>query len=260
MRIEGLSEIALQFDAMLIDQFGVIHDGQQLYPGAAEVLAQLHARNIPVVIMTNSGKRAEASITRTVKMGIPRAHFLDCVSSGEVAYQSLQVKTAYLIGKRGEDYGFDGITFVDDPTKAEVMLILGSNAPETSLADYHALLRGVTLPAICCNPDKQMISPHGLLPAPGAIAALYENMGGQVRWIGKPFGGIYRHALGLLGNPARVLCIGDSAEHDVAGGRNAGLTTLLVQQGVSAKLAESEIEPKPDYIMTAFQWSASPTV
>ncbi len=32
-RIRGLSEIAGDFDAMLIDQFGVIHDGQHLYPG-----------------------------------------------------------------------------------------------------------------------------------------------------------------------------------------------------------------------------------
>ena len=258
MRISGLSDIASQFDAMLIDQFGVIHDGRKLYPGAAGALAQLHALNIPVIIMTNSGKRAEASIVRTVKMGIPRAHFVDCVSSGEVAFRSLTVKTAFLIGKQGEEYGFDGIRFVDDPAQAEVMLILGSNAPETSLADYEKLLRGVKLPAICCNPDKQMISPQGLLPAPGAIAALYESMGGKVTWIGKPYAGIYRHALSLLGNPGRVLCIGDSPEHDVAGGRGAGLTTLLVQQGISAEVAEAEIDPQPDYIMTSFQWGVSP--
>ena len=256
MRIKGLKEIASQFDAMLIDQFGVVHDGQKLYPGAARVLAELHALNIPVVVMTNSGKRATPNTRRVVKMGIPREHFVDCVSSGEVAFQSLAVKNAYLIGKRGDDYDFDPIKFVDDPAQAEVVLILGSNAPETSLEDYRKIFATIKLPAICCNPDKLMLTSKGLQPAPGAIADLYQSMGGEVTSIGKPYSGIYVHALKLLRNPKRVLCIGDSAEHDVAGGRGAGLKTLLVQQGISTNVQESQIHPYPDYIMREFVWDA----
>ncbi len=253
-RVSGLSEIAHDFDAMLIDQFGVIHDGQKLYPDAARVMAELHAARIPVIVMTNSGKRAAPNVERIVKMGIPRAHFVDCVSSGEVAFQSLDVKTAYLIGKRGEDYGFDPVRFVNDPRDAEIMLILGSDAPETSLDDYRRLFARITLPALCCNPDKWMLTRQGLQPAPGAVAGIYEEQGGKVRWIGKPYPDIYRFALKRLGNPKRVLCIGDSAEHDVAGGRGAGLATLLVQQGVSADVAETDLQPQPDYIAAAFTW------
>jgi HAD superfamily hydrolase (TIGR01459 family) len=253
-RIAGLGAIARNFDAMLIDQFGVIHDGQALYPGAAAVMAQLHALAIPVVVMTNSGKRSAPNVARIVKMGVPREHFVDCVSSGEVAFQGLDVKSAYLIGKDGEDYGFDPIRLVAKPEEAEVMLMLGSNAPKTTLAQYRELFAGLTLPALCCNPDKLMLTRDGLHPAPGAIASVYEAMGGKVTWIGKPYPAIYQHALKLLGDPERVLCIGDSAEHDVAGGRGAGLSTLLVQQGVSAKVAEQDIDPQADYIMTDFDW------
>jgi HAD superfamily hydrolase (TIGR01459 family) len=253
-RIAGLRDIARDFDAMLIDQFGVLHDGQALYPGAAEVMTELHALGIPVVVMTNSGKRAAPNAARIVRMGIPRAQFVNCVSSGEVAYQSLAVETAWLIGKDGEDYGFDPIRFVQTPGEAEVMLILGSNAPKTSLEDYRAMFAGLTLPALCCNPDRLMITRDGLQPAPGAIAAVYEGLGGKVTWIGKPHAAIYSHALGLLGHPSRVLCIGDSAEHDVAGGRGAGLATLLVQQGVSAVVAEADIHPQADYVMSEFRW------
>ena len=99
-----------------------------------------------------------------------------------------------------------------------------------------------------------MLSPSGLLPAPGAIAALYESMGGQVTWIGKPYPEIYRHAARLIGNPSRILCIGDSAEHDVAGGRAAGFSTLLVLQGVSAGREADGLEPRPDYWMESFTW------
>lgn len=249
MYIERLSEIAGQFDGVLIDQFGVLHNGQKLYPHALETLKALHNASIPVAILTNSGKRSAANCERIVKLGIPREHFVDVVSSGEVAYQTIDVKRAFLIGKRGESYGFDGITLVDDPKNAEAILILGSNLPETSLDDYRKLLGPLTIPAICCNPDKLMLTPQGLMPAPGAIAALYQEMGGKVTWIGKPYPEIFQHALKLIGSPKRALCIGDSAEHDVAGGKRLGLSTLLVMTGVSADLDPSQAEPQPDYWM-----------
>lgn len=253
-QIKGLSDIASRFGGMLIDQFGVIHDGQSLYPGTLRVLNALKSLSIPVAVMTNSGKRAEANRQRLVRMGVPRDHFVDAISSGEVAFSGLTAKRAFLIGKDGEDYGFDGITFVSDPTDAEIILILGSNAPKTALADYRKLLSGLTLPAICCNPDKLMLTPHGLMPAPGAIAALYEELGGTVTWIGKPYRQIYAEAARLIGNPGPILCIGDSAEHDVAGGRNAGFETLLVLQGVSAGHDPATLSPAPDYLMDRFQW------
>jgi HAD superfamily hydrolase (TIGR01459 family) len=254
-RIEGLAEIADGFDAMLIDQFGVIHDGQRLYPGTLDALSHLHHAGIPVIVMTNSGKRAKANRERLVKMGVPREVFLDTVSSGEVAHGQVKGKRAFLIGRRGEDYGFDGVTFVTSPAEAEIILVLGSDAPETPLDQYTEFFKAATIPLVCCNPDKLMLSPHGLLPAPGAIAAIYADMGGEVTWIGKPYPGIYQHALDILGKPERVLCIGDSAEHDVAGGQAAGLTTLLVMTGVSAGVAETAIKPKPDYLMDQFRWT-----
>jgi HAD superfamily hydrolase (TIGR01459 family) len=253
-RISALREISGDFDAMLIDQFGVLHDGQALYPGAAQVMSELHSAHIPVVVMTNSAKRSAPNTERVVRMGIPRAQFVDCVSSGEVAFQSLDVTTAYLIGKDGEDYGFDPIRFVAKPEDADVMLIMGSDAPRTTLQQYRERFAGLKLPAVCCNPDKLMMTPDGLQAAPGAIAAVYEELGGKVTWIGKPYPEIYWHALKLLGEPGRVLCIGDSAEHDVAGGKRAGLATLLVQQGVSADVAETDIHPQADYVVARFSW------
>jgi HAD superfamily hydrolase (TIGR01459 family) len=252
--IEGIGQIAARFGGMLIDQFGVIHDGERLYPGTLQVLRELNSLGIPVAVMTNSGKRAAANVERIVRMGVPREWFVDAVSSGEVAHERVRGSKAYLIGKRGEDYGFGGVTFVGDVRDAEIVLILGSNAPETSLDEYRRFFEGVEIPAVCCNPDKLMLTAKGLQPAPGAIAAIYEEMGGKVTWIGKPHADIYAHALKLIGNPPRCLCIGDSAEHDVAGGRNAGLSTLLVLQGVSEGLAEEGLSPRPDFVAEAFRW------
>ena len=252
MQIKHLSDIALNFDAMLIDQFGVIHDGQKLYPGALSVLEQLHDRKIPVVVMTNSGKRADLNIARLLKIGLARNLFVDAISSGEVAYASIAGKRAYLIGKRGEEYGFDGVEFVPSLAEAEIILVLGSNAPETSIAEYEVLLRSTRLPMVCCNPDMLMMTPQGLQPAPGAIAKTYAQLGGEITWIGKPYPEIYCAAMNLLGWPKRVLCIGDSAEHDVAGGKLADLTTLLVLTGISEGREIRTMVPQPDYWMSDF--------
>jgi HAD superfamily hydrolase (TIGR01459 family) len=261
MKIDGLGDIAGNFDGMLIDQFGVIHDGEKLYPGTLDVLKRLHEARLPVAIMTNSGKRAAVNRSRLLRMGIPRDWFVDAVSSGEVAYRQLiatdqgpgkGARKTYIIGKEGDTYGFDGIPVVSDLREAELLLILGSNAPRTSLDEYRQMLTGLKIPALCCNPDKLMLTPLGLQPAPGAIAALYEEMGGKVTWIGKPFRAIYDYALRLIGTPERVLCIGDSPEHDVAGGHNAGLKVLLVRTGVSAGL--EHFDPEPDFIIDSFRW------
>jgi ribonucleotide monophosphatase NagD (HAD superfamily) len=228
MRIEGLGQIARAYGGVLMDQWGVLHDGRRLYPGAAEVMERLHQASIPVVVLTNSGKRAEANRKRLEALGLRRELFVEALSSGEVAYRRLLGNAA---GK---------------------LLILGSDAPDTPLERYGELLRGATAPAVCCNPDRLMLTEKGLQPAPGAIAALYESQGGKVSWIGKPHPDIYTEALKLIGNPAKVLCIGDSAEHDVAGGKSVGLDTLLVRTGVSRNL--DSFTPQPDYVMDALTW------
>jgi ribonucleotide monophosphatase NagD (HAD superfamily) len=73
-----------------------------------------------------------------------------------------------------------------------------------------------------------------LLPAPGALARFYEALGGKVAYVGKPHAPIFAAALEQLGDPdpRRVLMIGDSLDHDIAGARAAGLLTLLLSAGV----------------------------
>lgn len=258
MRVDRVSSLADDIDGVLIDQFGVIHDGRALYPGALDVLEGLRACGIPVAVLTNSGKRAAANRDRLIQLGVPRDTFVDVVSSGEVAWTRLTttvpIPRAWVIGRDGDDYGFAPVTFVTDPRDADIVLILGSNAPATSMDEYRRRLQGVRLPALCCNPDTQMLTRHGLVPAPGAIAALYEELGGHVTWIGKPHAAIYADAVARLGHPSRVLCIGDSAAHDVAGARRAGHQTLLVMTGVSEGLDAAALDPCPDYWMETLRW------
>lgn len=259
MLLNGLADIAGYYDAMLIDQYGVLHDGHHLYPNVLDALEHLSRVNIPVVILTNSGKQSEYNIERLLRLGIPRSYFLDCVSSGEVCYRTLSARNVKMIGRSGENYGFTDVVDVQSADEAEVVLILGSDTPRLALDDYKIMLapyvqRG--LMAICCNPDLEMITKDGLQFAPGAITQLYAELGGQVRWIGKPYPEIYHAAHSLIESSTRVLCIGDSPDHDIAGGQAAGFDTLLVMTGISAGLEMAGIRPAPKFFMESFRWTS----
>lgn len=272
--INGLGAIADRYDLFLFDQYGVLHDGQRPYAGTVDVLARVAER---AVVITNSGKRAAANRERLARLGIGPALYRELLSSGEVAWTGLRDGAfgppfapgarACLIGRAGDSYGFDDLGLVAaPPAEAAFILLLGSDAPATSLDAYDELLRpaaAIGVPALCCNPDRLMLTGQGLVPAPGAIAARYASLGGPVRWIGKPHPEIYRAALALAGNPppSRVLALGDSIEHDVIGAAGLGIDTGLVRTGLLAGIGSAEIAARcaaagrePDWILPALKW------
>jgi ribonucleotide monophosphatase NagD (HAD superfamily) len=80
-------------------------------------------------------------------------------------------------------------------------------------------------------------------PGAGAIADLYQKLGGSVTWIGKPYPDIYLAAARLVGAPSPndVLCVGDSIEHDVVGARRFGAFAALLRTGVLSSLSDGEL-------------------
>lgn len=141
----GLEAVAGRFDALTVDQFGVLHDGTAPYPGVVEALARLAELGLPVVVLTNSGKPAAASLQRLERLGIP-AHLVErVVSSGDVARAGIAARRfgapfvpgarVFVVGREGDDYGLDELRFehVEAPEAADFLMILGSNAPDTTL-------------------------------------------------------------------------------------------------------------------------------
>ncbi|UDL93023.1 TIGR01459 family HAD-type hydrolase [Lichenihabitans sp. PAMC28606] len=270
--IDGLDEIMTRFDAFLIDQYGVMHDGKTPYPGAVEAMSRLTAAGKIVIVLTNSGKRTGPNMARIEAIGFPRSSYSSLVSSGEVTWQGLRTGAfgepfeagcrVHIIGKQGDDYGLDGLDLivVAEPESADFIVMAGSDCPRTSLDHYSNMLVAAAarhVPALCANPDRMMLTNEGPQPSSGAIAAVYETLGGRVTYVGKPFGAIYRHAAKSVGNdPARVLCIGDSLEHDVLGGESAGFKTALVRTGLLQDIDDATLRDmlassshKPTYVL-----------
>lgn len=269
----ALTELLPQFDAILVDQFGVLIDANGPYPEAIETLKKISLLEKSVYILSNSGKRAAQNKDRLTRLGFDPKSFDGVITSGELAYCSLKKNSdvtlsdllVYYISRDNDTSVLEGLSYnvVEDPSLANLIVIAGSMSETVCLSEYKKILskaatRGI--PAICTNPDLRMLSSTGITFGAGAIAKAYCDMGGKVTWFGKPHTGIYEFALSKLSNipRSRILCIGDSLEHDVRGAKNFGCPVALVRTGLSNNLTiesivkGSDSADVPDYLIDNF--------
>ncbi|CDX26608.1 conserved hypothetical protein [Mesorhizobium sp. ORS 3324] len=274
--LDGIEALAERYDVLLLDQFGVLHDGQRPYPGAVEALSALKRTGRTVVLISNSGRRAEPNERRLLKLGFEAGSWDHFVSSGEVAWRMFKDMAAssalrsgtkcLLISRDGDRSAIEDLplTLTERGDDAELVLLSGSEGDRYSFDHYSTLLGPAAarrVPCFCTNPDRIMLTAVGPRFGAGEIADLYERLGGNVTRIGKPYPAIFEAALALAGSPARdnVVCVGDSVEHDIAGGSAAGVATALVLSGILAGAGDltglfQELGAWPDYTMDAFRW------
>lgn len=274
----SLNELATQFDAFLIDQFGVLLDGNGAYEYAPRALSRLAEWRKPILLVSNSGKRSSLNEARLTRLGFERSSYQAVLSSGEVAHIMLSRRVGVSINAgaqvwvHGRDNdispvaGLD-LTITEQPDDAEFIVLAGSRGDELTLNEYASMLRAAAKQGavcLCTNPDFEMLTPAGRRFGAGRIAQLYEEMGGPVEWIGKPYPAIYAEAKRRLAGIAadRILCFGDSFDHDIAGGRQAGHATALVRTGLQADLSTDELgracadtAAKPDFIVAKFDFA-----
>jgi HAD superfamily hydrolase (TIGR01459 family) len=277
--IAGLGEIADRFDHVLLDQWGTVHEGKAVFPEARACIRALRAAGKKVIILSNSGRRSDDNTERLADLGLPPEEHDGVLTSGEVTWHGFhecaappfnQFRRHALLIARGNALsmieGLD-VVAVTNPARADFIWLAGLDDLSTDPEDWRQEIEGYAargLPMLCANPDLTMFTANGLLPAPGALARLYAELGGTVHYVGKPHAAIFAAALRQLGDPKpqRVLMVGDSLDHDVEGGRRAGMLTALITAGVHAKALERATihdlagDPMrvPDWAMARLTW------
>lgn len=249
--INGLSEIIENYDAVILDLWGVVHDGVQPYPNSVAAMTALKNAGVPVALLSNAPRRSEVVVARMEDMGISRDLYGPAVASGEIAYQELRSRTDpwyQALGRKvfrvgpGRDLSlFEGqdIEVVEKLEEADWVLITGPNDDFDPVSKYEDMLHVALsrkLPLLCPNPDREVIRGGERIICAGAIAGRYEELGGDVRWEGKPLASAYDFCLQAFdkGPDAKLLVVGDSLSTDVAGSNNAGLDIALVTGGIHA--------------------------
>ncbi len=237
----SLDALPERYRVILCDIWGVVHDGVHLYDGAADRLAQWAGEGRRIVLLTNAPRTAQAVEGQLDRLGLPRACWHAICTSGEAGIAGLLAlgEPVGFIGTDADRSNLEGrgVTFAGDGHAH--LAVTGIDGVRMEPEDYReelaaALERGVVMH--CLNPDKLVI--RGGVPeaCAGAIADLYEAMGGQVEYYGKPHAHIYEHAFALGGEPAKdeVLAIGDGLPTDVLGAARFGVDCLFVQGGIHA--------------------------
>ena len=249
--ISGMRELAGRYDGVILDLWGVVHDGTAPFPGVLDCLERLLAGGKRVVLLSNAPRRADDVGRRIAQIGVPDRLYHGIMSSGEEAWQflarrddpfyaALGRKCLHICSDRDLEIREGlGLEFVEGVEAAEFILNTGPAEWEDTIADYDPVLRAATargLGMVCANPD--LIVMHGGKPAlcAGALAEHYEAIGGTVRWHGKPHPSVYESCLPLLGidDKERLVVVGDSLRTDIAGAAAAGIDSLFVTGGVHA--------------------------
>jgi HAD superfamily hydrolase (TIGR01459 family) len=236
-----------RYSVILCDIWGVVHDGVTLHPKAMERLRQWRLQGRKLILITNAPRPADAVEAQLISIGLPRDCWDGISTSGEAgiaAIRALHHPTGFL-GTREDRAVLEahGLTFAErDFTDVAV---IGLDDERDHIEDYRSQLQDWAqrdLTFHCFNPDRVVIVGGRPEPCAGALADIYEGLGGRVEWYGKPHHAIYDHARGLAGNPPReaVLAIGDALVTDMLGAARQGFDAVFVQGGIHAG------EPFPD--------------
>ncbi len=273
--INGVNNLTNDYDIFLVDAWGVLHDGVDVFDEAICCLKALKDANKTVIILSNAARRSSKLVQEMDKLGVPSDHFDFLFSSGEEAWQAMFNRSeqyqlewgrqCLYIGNERSRSLLDGLDIeeVSSLDQASFMLVTGVENMQDSVEKYDNLLLGAAsrnLPMVCANSDR--IAVRGGVPyfCGGALAIRYRKLGGRVFEFGKPHRSIYERCLSVLPDipVSRILAIGDSFETDMPGASNMGIDALFVTQGIHADMFQQKSNPQEALEKLMEIWSCQP--
>ncbi len=279
--LDGFAPLAARYSGFILDLWGVIHDGVTPYPGAVDCLRHIKALGKPAILLSNAPRRARVAAEAMRGMGIGEDLYTGIVTSGEVTHTLLRDrdtpdfarlgKRLYHLGPERDRNVFHGldVTLATMPQQADFLLNTGPDDARspTDPGEYEAELRACLaagLPMVCANPDLEVIRGGKRLICGGLLAQRYEQLGGQVIWVGKPGPVVYQPVLAMLGLPlGQVLAVGDALRTDIAGAASVGIASCWVLGGIHAaelhgpgevEAAAAAAGLAPVAVVPAFRW------
>ena len=270
--IQSLLDLIDDYDLFLFDQWGVIHDGKNIFPKAEEIFLHLQNLKKQVVIISNSGKKSSDNISRMKKLGAKNTLNVPLITSGDVCRDLLVNKKNYF-KNLGDKYFVVATEYpllsetqyqqVHSLEKSDFLLLCTTtNFDEYDLIDniFNQAIN-LKLPLVCSNPDVLGISGEDVHPSTGDLAIKYKKMGGKTHIIGKPGDEIFEFALNSTGiDKIKTLMIGDSLFNDIYGANQFNIDSLLITSGIHKKdfLSNKKIEDIIKDIHSDFQNKGNP--
>tara|TARA_B100000780_G_scaffold201125_1_gene142580 strand:- start:351 stop:1169 length:819 start_codon:yes stop_codon:yes gene_type:complete len=235
---EGVRSIVKNYDIFYIDLWGVVHNGITLHKNAIEALEEITKANKEYVLLTNAPRPNKTVKSILKKMGMKKEIAEKVYSSGEAALNYL--KNNYLNKKFyhvGPPRDFDlFLEFENNKTKniyeSYYLLCTGLfEDHEEELNYYKELFKDqINKKMICTNPDLIVDRGNKRELCAGSVASVFNKMGGDVVYFGKPFAEVYNQSID--NNKKRVLSIGDNLNTDIKGANLLNYDSLIISNGV----------------------------
>jgi HAD superfamily hydrolase (TIGR01459 family) len=243
--ISSIEAIADNYDLLLCDVWGVVHNGRNVYGEAVAALMRMRAAGKTVILITNVPKPRGPIPKQLDRIGCPRQAWDAIVTSGDAIRAELAARAPGPMYKIGPDYDavlWEGLGLAQSAlSEARFIAISGLNKDDDTpdmYADVATAARARDLEMLCANPDIIVQFGDRMIWCAGAVARDYAALGGKVIMAGKPYAPIYelafREAAALMGRSAarpRVLAIGDGVGTDVKGANAQGLDCLFIGSG-----------------------------
>ena len=235
---EGLQSIAENYDLFYIDLWGVIHNGIKLHEKAILVLKELLKMKKNFILLTNAPRPNEAVKIFLEKMGMNKELREHVFSSGEASLSYLKKKHRsqkfYHVGPpRDFDLFQEFNNYKSDQiSESEYLLCTGLfDEHDRDLKYYKDLLEKHTnKKMICTNPDLIVDKGNRRELCAGSVAMIFEKMGGEVIYFGKPYAEVYDQAAN--NKDKKILSIGDNLNTDIKGANLLNYDSLLISNGV----------------------------
>jgi HAD superfamily hydrolase (TIGR01459 family) len=248
--IPHFSTLAADYDVLLCDVWGVVHNGIAASAHACDALMRARARGATVILITNAPRQSDVVARQLDKLLVPHESYDAIVSSGDVTRGVVAARpgqSLFHLGPERDRSIFSGLNMRFAPLEsADYVVCSGLDNDDVETPDdYRARLETMLarkLFMVCGNPDMVVERGHRLVYCAGSIADLYATMGGEVLYAGKPYRPIYDMALAKAQAAAgrkivtsRVLAVGDSVRTDLKGARTIGVDFLFVMSGIHAE-------------------------
>lgn len=245
------------YDVAMLDLDGVVYIGGEAVTGASEHLAAVRRTGMRLAFITNNAARSPEDVAKHLSdLDVP-ASAADVVTSAQAAAGLAAARFGRgsriaCVGGPGLEWALVDAGLVLTEPEADPQAIVTGYGPEVPWARIMraavAIRNGV--PWIASNTDATIPTPYGVAPGHGAVVALLATFADvRPEVAGKPARPLLDETVRRVA-ARRALMVGDRLDTDIAGGRNAGVDTLLVLTGVTglAELVAAGPEERPTYL------------
>ena len=265
---EGFSSIVDNYQLFYVDLWGVVHNGVSLHKEAIKALNEISKKKKDYILLTNAPRPNHSVKSFLEKLGMEKEIREHVFTSGEATLNYIKKNLSdALFFHVGPPRDFDLFkdfenNKLENIESCDYILCTGLFDNHGKDLKYYKELfeKNLKKKMICTNPDLIVDRGNQRELCAGSVAMVFEKMGGEVIYFGKPYPEVYNQSFNIKNK--RVLSIGDNLNTDIKGANLLNFDSLIISNGIHKnEIKEKGIEKISksyeaicNYIQSELKW------